>query len=112
MNKYRNIKTTVDGIEFDSRKEATRYAELMIAQKGGLIKDLKLQPKFVLQESFKHEGKVVRAITYIADFSYFDNVKQRIVVEDVKGMETKEFLIKKKMFLKLYGEQYELFLVR
>jgi len=66
MNKYRNIKTTVDGIRFDSKREAERYSELKLLERAGIITDLKLQPKFELIP--KHNGN--RALTYIADFSY------------------------------------------
>ena len=71
MNKYRNRKTIVDGITFDSKAEANRYIELKMLEKAGYIKQLKLQPKFTLQESYKNnKGQTIRAITYIADFSY------------------------------------------
>ena len=97
MNKYRNRKTIVDGIKFDSKAEANRYIELKMLEKAGYIKQLKLQPKFTLQESYKsNKGQTVRAITYKADFTYFQDGKN--VVEDVKGMETKEFKLKKKLF--------------
>lgn len=97
MNKYRNRKTVVNGIKFDSKAEANRYCELKILERAKQISDLELQPKFILQDSFKNQkGQTIRAITYIADFSYVENGK--IVVEDVKGMETNEFKIKRKLF--------------
>lgn len=103
MNKYRNRKTIIDGIKFDSKAEARRYVELKLMQDAGHIKDLRLQPKFTLQESYKNnKGKTVRAITYIADFTYFQDGKN--VVEDVKGVETKEFKLKKKLFENKYKE--------
>ena len=98
MNKYRNIKTTVDGIRFDSKREAERYSELKLLERAGIITDLKLQPKFELIP--KHNGN--RALTYIADFSYTEGGEK--IVEDVKGMETKEFKIKKKLFEYFYPE--------
>lgn len=103
MNKYKNVKTIVDGITFDSKAEANRYAEFRMLEKAGYIKQLMLQPKFELQEKYKNnKGKSVRAITYIADFIYTeltpgDGGIGKLVVEDVKGMETKEFKLKKKM---------------
>ena len=112
MNKYRNTKSILDGITFDSKREAERYAELKLLQKSGQISDLELQPKFELQEHFKHQGKTVRAITYIADFKYLDHVTGTVVVEDVKGAVTKEFAIKKKLFLKKYGDQYDFRIVK
>lgn len=104
--KYGNIKMMVDNIKFDSQAEATRYAELKLLLKIGKIKDLVLQPVFILQDNFKHDGKTERAIKYIADFQYIDCETDRCIVEDVKGMETKDFLIKKKLFLYKYGERY------
>jgi len=98
MNKYNNTKTIIDGIKFDSKKEANRYCELKLFEKAGVIRDLKLQPVFELQPSFKKNGKTIRAIKYIADFMYWDNEKQKQVIEDVKGMKTDVYKIKSKMF--------------
>lgn len=97
MNKYRNKKTFVKGIKFDSKAEANRYIELRTLEKAGDIKQLRLQPKFELQAKYtNNKGEHIRAITYKADFSYIENGK--LIIEDVKGMETKEFKLKKKMF--------------
>ena len=79
-----------------------RYSELKILEKKGLIKDLILQPRFLLQESFVYESKKYRKIEYVADFQYYDNIIDKIVVEDFKGFKTKEYNIKKKMFLYKY----------
>ena len=95
--KYHNEKTEVSGITFDSKKEAVRFYELSNMERAGMITKLKLQPQFTLQEGFKTpEGETVRPIRYVADFSYFDE-QGRFVVEDVKGVRTKEYLMKKKM---------------
>ena len=104
--KYSNKKTVIDGIKFDSKAEARRYKELVIAQKAGIIRDLELQPEFLLQDKFKYDDKIQRAIKYIADFKYFDISKYDYVVEDVKGVETEAFKIKRKLFLKMYGDKY------
>lgn len=96
--KYRNVKVVVDGIEFDSKKEANRYSELKLLERANKIKNLQLQPKFLLQDSFKKNGKSYKAITYIADFAYYDNDLKKIVIEDTKGMKTEVYKIKKKMF--------------
>ena len=96
--KYHSKKTAIDGITFDSKKEANRYCELKLLEKAGKIKDLKLQHKFELQPLFKKSGKTYRPIYYIADFTYFDLERMRNVVEDVKGFKTKEYMLKKKMF--------------
>lgn len=94
--KYHAIKT--DG--YDSRKEARRAAELKLLLKAGNITDLTEQPRFLLQEGFTYRGKSVRRIEYVADFMYLQDGKT--VVEDVKGMQTDVYKIKKKLFLKKY----------
>lgn len=99
--KYNAVKTEVDGIVFDSKKEAERYKELSFLQKTGEIKRLILQPKFVLQEGFSVDGKRYREISYVADFMYVDKDGTR-VVEDTKGFRTDVYAIKKKLFLKKY----------
>ena len=98
MSKYHSKKIKIDGITFDSKAEANRYCELKLLERAGKIKDLSLQHKFELQPSFKKNGKTIRAITYVADFVYFDFERMAHVVEDVKGFKTKEYLLKKKMF--------------
>lgn len=102
-SKYSAVKTKVNGIKFDSKKEARRYKELKILEKADEIKSLELQPRFLLQEKFKYNGKTIRKIEYVADFRYIDE-KGNTVVEDVKGMKTEVYKIKKKIFLKMYGE--------
>ena len=109
QNKYKNIKTEIEGIKFDSKKEARRYIELLELLESGEIENLKLQPHFTLQEAFKTPtGETVRAITYIADFSYevpmldVNNERYRkLVVEDVKSpaSRTQQYELKKKMML-------------
>jgi len=98
MNKYHNKKVTVDNYVFDSIAESKRYKELCLLEKANKIKSLELQPKFELQEAFTKNGKRYKAITYTADFMYLNVEKNCIVVEDVKGFETKEFKLKQKMF--------------
>lgn len=100
--KYKNKKITVDGITFDSKKEAQRYSELKILERGGKISQLVLQPRFELQESFKKNGKTYRKIEYVADFMYRDNEKNVTIVEDVKGVKTDVYKLKRKMFEKVY----------
>ena len=96
MSKYGNKKVLIDGIKFDSMAEGKRYKELKLLQRAGIIKELELQPKFLLQESFKKNGKTYRKIEYIADFKYIENGK--VIIEDVKGKETEVFKIKHKLF--------------
>ena len=103
--KYLNQKITLDGISFDSKKEARRYAELLLMQKAGEIYDLQRQVPFVLIPAQKDEtGRVIeRAVVYRADFVYTENGKT--VVEDVKSEATKtrEYVIKRKLMLYMCG---------
>lgn len=106
-SKYRAKKTVVDGIEFDSKREADRYCELKLLEKAKEIRDLELQPRFLLQDKFKDkQGNTHRKIEYVADFMYIDKCGKTIV-EDVKGVLTDVYKLKKKMFLKKYDNQYD-----
>lgn len=101
-SKYGNRKVTVNGIVFDSAKEADRYLELLALYRAGEIADLRLQPEFTLIEGFvTPEGERVRPERYKADFSYTRDGER--IVEDVKGHRTKEYLIKRKQMLDRYG---------
>lgn len=99
-SKYRAFKTTVGGITFDSGLEAKRYTQLKILEAAGAIKNVQIQPKFRLMDSYKYNGKTIRAIDYIADFTYKEDGK--VIVEDVKGIRTKDYIIKSKLFIKKY----------
>lgn len=102
MSKYRNKKTVVDNIKFDSVLEANRYQELKLLQRAKQISNLRLQVPFLLQEGFKKNGKTHRKIEYIADFVYEEN--GQTIVEDTKGMKTETFKIKQKLFEYKYPE--------
>ena len=102
MNKYRNKKVIVDDYIFDSIQESRRYKELKLLERAGTITDLELQPKFLLQDTFKKNGKTYRKIEYIADFQYIENGKT--IVEDVKGIQTDVFKLKHKIFEKVYPD--------
>lgn len=108
MHKYNAKKTVVDGIKFDSKKEAERYKELKALELVGKIDRLELQPRFLLQDGFRYEGKAIRKIEYVADFLYRDLSTYELVVEDVKGVKTDVYKLKKKLFLKRYGDEYRL----
>lgn len=97
LSKYRAKKTTVDGIRFDSQKEAARYCELKRLEQIGEIERLELQPKFELLPPFVCNGEKVRGVVYRADFAYYQGGVKYI--EDVKGFKTKEYQIKKKYLL-------------
>lgn len=107
FHKYGAKKTEVDGITFDSKSEAKRYQELKLLERGGAIQNLSLQPRFLLQEGFydEWEDKKVRAIEYVADFQYDEN--GITIVEDVKGMKTSDYKIKRKLFIKKYQSKYK-----
>jgi hypothetical protein len=96
-SKFGNIPTRIDNVTFHSKKEAHRYLQLKAMQEGGLISDLELQPAFNL---CVNDVKVCR---YIADFRYRDLALDRVVVEDVKGMRTKEYQIKARLMLACLG---------
>ena len=105
--KYKAKKTVVDGITFDSKKEARRYQELKLLERAGVIKDLSLQPNFLLQDKFKYKEKTERKIEYIADFQYYVVKDKKWVIEDVKGYKTDVYKLKRKLFLKRYGDKFE-----
>lgn len=94
-SKYHAKKTVVDGIEFDSAKEAKRYLMLRAMEEDGKIQGLRLQVPFELVPSFECDGVKYRGMKYVADFVYYRDGKQ--VVEDVKGVKTPEYKMKKKL---------------
>lgn len=103
-NKYNNRKPEVDGIVFDSQKEAYYYMDLKLAKMAGEIKDFELQPEFILQEGFRDKnGHWHRAIKYRADFKVINN-DGRIEVIDTKGYKTPVYRIKKKLLLAKYPD--------
>lgn len=103
QNKYHNKKVIYDGIKFDSEKEKNRYIGLKQLERLGVIQNLQRQVKYELQPSFKLNGNTIRSITYIADFVYIQDGVE--VIEDVKGMRTKEYLLKKKLFEYKYQKE-------
>lgn len=102
-SKYHARKTVVDGITFDSKKEAKRYAELKLLERAGFIRDLKRQVRFELIPSFDVDGKHYRPTLYIADFVYTDCKTGAEVVEDCKGYRTDVYRLKAKMFAHKFG---------
>ena len=96
-SKYRNVRTTVDGIKFASKKEAKRYAELALVQKAGRIHNLTCQRPFTLAVN----GATI--CKYLADFTYSEIPSGRYVVEDVKGFRTPIYRLKAKLMLALHG---------
>lgn len=105
--KYHNTKTVADGIKFDSRLEAERYAQLKMMERAGAIRDLELQPEYELIPSFKKGGKTWRKTVYKADFRYILAEDDKTIIEDVKGSTaviTDVFRIKQKLFEYRYPE--------
>lgn len=113
MSKYHAKKVTINGITYDSKKEARRHIMLLDMERKGEIQNLERQVKFVLIPAQREpdtigsrggvkKGKVIeREVAYVADFLYCENGKT--IVEDVKGVKTPEYIIKRKMLLYLYG---------
>lgn len=118
--KYGNTKIMVDGIQFDSKREAARYRELKLLERAGVISSLQRQTKFQLipdqhapsnaiytkgpRKGQRKPGKLLEhECSYIADFCYIRNGET--VVEDAKGYRTAVYRIKKKLMLERYGIQ-------
>lgn len=100
-SKYNNEKTVVNNIKFDSKKECSRWQDLSLLEKSGVIKNLKRQVRFEIVPKTKDE----RAVFYVADFTYEENGKP--VVEDTKSAITKKnptYIIKRKLFKYLFPE--------
>lgn len=99
-SKYGNKRTIVDGISFSSKREAKRYCELKLLEKCGKISNLRCQARYPLVV------KGVKICTYVADFVYHDILTSDIgirVVEDVKGVKTPAYKLKKKLMLAVYS---------
>jgi hypothetical protein len=100
-SKYGNKKTVVDNITFDSQAESIYYSQLKWLKQAGQIKSFKLQPRYLLLEGFKKNGKTFRKTEYVADFEVH-NLDGSVQVIDIKGAITKEFAIKRKLFERKY----------
>lgn len=94
MSKYRNLRTVVDGIRFDSKGEAARWLDLRLLEQAGMITDLQRQMPYPMTVNN------VLICTYRADFTYRE--KGRFIVEDFKGVKTKDYIMKKKLLKALY----------
>lgn len=105
QNKYHSERVTYDYMEFASKKELNRYLELKCLQKAGKIGSINRQVRFELIPSQKgKDGKVIeRPVYYYADFVYQDYEKGELIVEDAKGVRTKDYIIKRKLMLYVHG---------
>lgn len=102
-SKYGSKKIEIDGIVFDSKAEGEFYLYLKNLKEQGKIKEIILQEKLVLQEGFKKNSKTFRPITYTVDFTFKTN-KEELIRVDVKGMETQQGNLKRKMYEYKYKE--------
>lgn len=103
-SKHRNKKSELDGIIFDSKKEAARYQELKLLERAGEIADLQLQVVFDLAPAVVLDGRKKPAIRYLSDFTYLEGGIQ--VVEDVKSDATRMhpvYRIKKHLMKAVHG---------
>lgn len=98
-SKYHNQKVTVDGITFDSVKEMARWHELRLMERAGEITGLVRQVRIEIIP----KTKLYRAVSYVADFVYFDKREGKTVYEDVKGMQTEVYKLKKKLLYWRHG---------
>lgn len=94
-SKFGNKAASVNGIKFHSKKEAARYRTLLLLEKAGTIRDIELQPRFRLVVN----GELI--CTYVADFRYRSG--GQVIVEDVKGFRTREYVLKRKLMKALLG---------
>ena len=105
INKYHNKKVYAYGRNWDSKKELARYEQLKLLEKAGVISNLEVQPKFLLIDTIKYNGKTYPQTYYIADFMYLNDNGQE-VVEDVKSEATRKdkvYRLKIKLFLSRYS---------
>jgi hypothetical protein len=105
--KYGNIKRTVDGIVFDSIREADHYSTLKMMERAGEISGLLCHPRFLIAEAVEYSGEVMRARHYEADFSFTDQATGRMWVQDVKCPITAKdplYRLKRQLFLSRYGK--------
>lgn len=98
-SKFNARKVALDGITFDSAKEAHRYQQLQLEVRHGTVSDLKLQVDFPIH-STRPTGERVAVAKYVADFTYtrhYADGDEEFIVEDAKGVQTPEFRLKKKL---------------
>lgn len=103
-SKYHAVRVRLGEERFDSKKEARRYQELLLLQRAGEIQNLQRQVRYLLiPAQYDEDGKCIeRMVNYNADFVY-KTKDGALVVEDVKGKRTPEYIIKRKLMLSVYG---------
>lgn len=95
-NKYGAVKTTIDGIIFDSKAEAKRYGELKMLERSGFVTNV------IVHRVFPLLVNGVKVASYESDFTYESPTHDRLIVEDVKGVKTSVYRLKKKIFEAIY----------
>ena len=100
--KYNAKPVEINGIRFDSTAEAMRYRELLLMEQAGEIWNLKVHQRYEIVPPVVFNGRLLKAKYYEADFTYFDRLTKCTTVEDVKGMRTDLYLIKRNLFLLRY----------
>lgn len=105
MRKYRNQPVVIDGVRFDSVREAKRWQELKMLESAGKISQLERQVPYELAHAVRLSGekRLKPAIRYVADFRYFDCEEYAYVVEDTKGHQTEAFRIKRHLMKSVHG---------
>lgn len=101
-HKYNATAVTVDGIRFASKREAAYYGTLKMREKAGEVSAVELQKPYTFTSP---DGTLLA--TYRADFCFWDHTADRFRVVDVKGVETAEFRMKKRMMRAFYGIEVE-----
>lgn len=105
MNKYHNLKTYTEEGKFDSRYELKVWNELKLLEQAHVISDLQRQVPFELIPTIKTNAGTLSKISYVADFVYKEGNQWYAL--DSKGFETKEFKLKKRLFILKYGDVYK-----
>lgn len=100
-SKYGAVRTEVDGIMFASKAEASHYSSLKLLERAGAITDLELQPRYTLTVNKMHVG------VYVADFRFTDTATGKTRVQDVKGVKTPAYRLKKKLVRAIHGIEIE-----
>jgi hypothetical protein len=103
-HKYNAQKVTDDGIIFDSKLEHKRYLQLKTLQAAGAIRELEVHKTYVLIDKEYVRGKPERAVKHELDFDYFDVQEKRRVVEEIKGVRTAVWVLKRRLFVARYPQ--------
>lgn len=108
MSKYRAKRKVVDGQQFDSQREANRWLDLRLLERGGLIHELERPGRYPLYAVNAKSGELIQVATYKPDFSYREGPERTLVIEDSKGHQTQQFRLRKRMFEAQYGIEVRL----